>query len=99
MVDDGEIKLDGPVADCLPEFKLDRRITARMLLQHTSGLYNYTSWSYSNTGYTLARLLIEKVTGHSITYGDTAPDLAKARDNLLKQVFCGGSADKAKSAR
>ncbi|MGW0810332.1 serine hydrolase [Nonomuraea sp. NPDC002799] len=41
----------------------------------------------------------------SITYGDTAPDLAafaKARDNLLKQVFCDGQAgpaDKAKPAR
>ncbi|NJP97729.1 beta-lactamase family protein [Nonomuraea sp. FMUSA5-5] len=114
LVADGKIKLDGPVADYLPEFKLDRRITARMLLQHTSGLYNYTGefrsdgsvepgipatgkewadarfktyqpeelvrfglsrpaqfepgekWSYSNTGYTLAQLLIEKVTGHSI---------------------------------
>ncbi|MCG5217021.1 serine hydrolase domain-containing protein [Streptosporangium sp. KLBMP 9127] len=114
LVDDGEIKLDAPVADYLPKFKLDRRITVRMLLEHTSGLYNYTgefrpdgsvepgipaagkewadvrfktyqpeelvrfglsrsarfepgkSWSYSNTNYTLAQLLIEKVTGHSI---------------------------------
>ncbi|MDP9843042.1 serine hydrolase domain-containing protein [Streptosporangium lutulentum] len=114
LVADGEIGLDAPVADHLPEFKLDRRITVRMLLQHTSGLYAYTgefrpdgtvepgipaggqewvdnrfktyqpeelvrfalsrparfepgaSWSYSNTNYTLAQLLIEKVTGHSI---------------------------------
>ncbi|MEV4250498.1 serine hydrolase domain-containing protein [Streptosporangium canum] len=114
LVADGKLGLDAPVADYLPEFKLDRRITVRMLLQHTSGLYAYTgefrpdgsvesgipaagkewvdnrfktyqpeelvrfalsrparfepgtSWSYSNTNYTLAQLLIEKVTGHSI---------------------------------
>ncbi|MEV4177794.1 serine hydrolase domain-containing protein [Nonomuraea sp. NPDC049709] len=114
LVADGKIGLDAPVADYLPEFKLDRRITVRMLLQHTSGLYAYTgefrpdgsvepgipaggkewvanrfktyqpeelvrfglsrsarfepgtSWSYSNTNYTLAQLLIEKVTGHSL---------------------------------
>ncbi|GAA3466565.1 serine hydrolase domain-containing protein [Nonomuraea roseola] len=114
LVADGKIGLDAPVADYLPTFKLDRRITVRMLLQHTSGLYAYTGefrpdgsvepgipatgkewvdnrfktyqpeelvrfglsrparfepgtgWSYSNTNYTLAQLLIEKVTGHSI---------------------------------
>ncbi|MFI6176837.1 serine hydrolase domain-containing protein [Nonomuraea sp. NPDC051191] len=114
LVADGKIGLDAPVADYLPEFELDRRITVRMLLQHTSGLYAYTGefrpdgsvepgipaagkewvdnrfktyqpeelvrfamsrparfdpgkgWSYSNTNYTLAQLLIEKVTGHSI---------------------------------
>ncbi|MFB4283670.1 serine hydrolase domain-containing protein [Nonomuraea sp. MTCD27] len=114
LVADGKIGLDKPVADYLPKFQLDRRITVRMLLQHTSGLYAYTgefrpdgsvepgipaagkewadarfktyqpeelvrfglsrpakfepgtSWSYSNTNYTLAQLLIEKVTGRSI---------------------------------
>ncbi|NUP60812.1 MAG: beta-lactamase family protein, partial [Nonomuraea sp.] len=113
LVAKGKIKLDAPVSDYLPELGLDRRITVRMLLQHTSGLFNYTGdldpdgtwvpglpatgkewldnrfhsyrpeelvrfalskparfepgtdWSYSNTNYTLARLLIEKVTGHS----------------------------------
>ncbi|WP_103959438.1 serine hydrolase domain-containing protein [Nonomuraea solani] len=113
LVAAGEIGLDAPVAGYLPEFGLDRRITVRMLLQHTSGLFNYTGdldskgawvpglpatgkewldnrfhsyrpeelvrfalskpakfapgkdWSYSNTNYTLARLLVEKVTGHS----------------------------------
>ncbi|MEV2272937.1 serine hydrolase domain-containing protein [Nonomuraea africana] len=114
LVAEGKIGLDKPVADYLPEFKLDREITVRMLLQHTSGLYAYTGefrpdgsvepgipasgqdwvdnrfktyqpeelvrfalskeprfkpgkgWSYSNTNYTLAQLLIEKVTGRSI---------------------------------
>lgn len=113
LVAEGKIGLDAPVADYLPKLGLDRRITVRMLLQHTSGLFNYTGqdypdgtvvpgvpakgkewvddrfhtyrpeelvrlalskppkfapgtdWSYSNTNYTLAQLLIEKVTGRS----------------------------------
>lgn len=113
LVAEGRIGLDAPVAGYLPEFKLDQRITVRMLLQHTSGLFDYTGehypggkvvpgipaagkdWvdnrfrtyrpqelvrlamskpprfapgtdqNYSNTNYTLALLLIEKVTGRS----------------------------------
>ncbi|MEU8976688.1 serine hydrolase domain-containing protein [Streptomyces monashensis] len=114
LVAEGSIGLDAPVAGYLPELGLDRRITVRMLLQHTSGLFNYaggeryddgtyvpgipaagkewvdnrfhtyrpeelvrfalskrarfepgTDQSYSNTNYTLALLLIEKVTGRS----------------------------------
>ncbi|MFF3390957.1 serine hydrolase domain-containing protein [Streptomyces sp. NPDC002669] len=42
LVDEGRLSLDGPVADHLPSFGLDPRITVRMLLRHTSGLYNYT---------------------------------------------------------
>ncbi|MFE7265598.1 serine hydrolase domain-containing protein [Streptomyces sp. NPDC057592] len=117
LVAEGRIGLDTPVADCLPEFGLDRRITVRMLLQHTSGIFNFTGeyyedgtvvpgipattagkewvdnrfktyptaelvrlalskparfepgtdWSYSNTNYVLARLLIEQITGRSVT--------------------------------
>ncbi|MEU8147964.1 serine hydrolase domain-containing protein [Nonomuraea sp. NPDC048901] len=118
LVAEGKIELDAPAADYLPEFVLDERITVRMLLQHTSGLFNFTGevyedgsivhgipvpygttgkewvdnrfhtyrpeelvcralskparfepgtgWSYSNTNYVLARLLIEKVTGRSL---------------------------------
>ncbi|RDI49961.1 serine hydrolase domain-containing protein [Nocardia mexicana] len=118
LVGEGAIGLDNPVAGYLPEFELDERITVRMLLQHTSGLFNFTGevyddgtvvmgvplpfgttgkewldnrfrtyrpeelvrlslsrpvrfepgagWSYSNTNYVLARLLIEKVTGRSL---------------------------------
>ncbi|MEU4575153.1 serine hydrolase domain-containing protein [Nonomuraea sp. NPDC023979] len=116
LVAEGKIALDTPVDDYLPEFGLDRRITVRMLLQHTSGVFNFTGeyfedgtfvagipatpagkawvdnrfhsyrpeelvrlaltkparfepgtdWSYSNTNYVLARLLIEKVTGRSV---------------------------------
>ncbi|MFD0272741.1 serine hydrolase domain-containing protein [Kitasatospora sp. NPDC127111] len=42
LVSDGVLALDAPVADHLPEFGLDERITVRMLLQHTSGLPSYT---------------------------------------------------------
>ncbi|WP_406229450.1 serine hydrolase domain-containing protein [Nocardia sp. NBC_01009] len=114
LVAEGKIALDTPAADYLPEFGLDQRITVRMLLQHTSGVFNFTGeyypdgtvaagivwsgkewvdnrfktyrpeelvrlalskparfepgtdWSYSNTNYVLARLLIEKVTGRSL---------------------------------
>ncbi|MFI6510290.1 serine hydrolase domain-containing protein [Streptosporangium sp. NPDC050855] len=116
LVAEGVLDLDGPVDDHLPEFGLDRRITVRMLLQHTSGIFNFTGeyyddgsyvpgipattagqewvdnrfktylpeelvrlalskparfepgtgWSYSNTNYVLARLLIEKITGRSV---------------------------------
>ncbi|WP_280207832.1 serine hydrolase domain-containing protein [Nocardia cyriacigeorgica] len=117
LVAEGAIELDSPVADYLPGFALDQRITVRMLLQHTSGIFNFTGelyddgtvvlgipapgtpageewvagrfktyrpqelvelalskptrfapgtgWSYSNTNYALARLLIEQVTGRS----------------------------------
>ncbi|MGW2154862.1 serine hydrolase domain-containing protein [Nonomuraea sp. NPDC001699] len=113
LVAEGKIGLDSPVDGYLPEFALDERITVRMLLQHTSGIFNHTGeyyedgtfapgiawsgkewvdgrfrtyqpeelvrlalskparfepgtdWSYSNTNYVLARLLIERVTGRS----------------------------------
>ncbi|WP_245401415.1 serine hydrolase domain-containing protein [Nocardia albiluteola] len=117
LVTEGKIGLDTPAVDYLPEFALDEAITVRMLLQHTSGIFNFTGdiygdgtvvlgipapgtplgekwvdhrfktyrpqelvelalskparfapgtgWSYSNTNYVLARLLIEKVAGRS----------------------------------
>ncbi|GIF76336.1 serine hydrolase domain-containing protein [Asanoa siamensis] len=117
LVAEGRFGLDDPVATHLPDFGLDERITVRMLLRHTSGLFNFTGevhedgsvtlgipipygatgpdwlddrlktyapvdlvrlalskpprfepgagWSYSNTNYVLARLLIEKITGRA----------------------------------
>lgn len=113
LVAEGRIGLDDPVADRLPGFGLDRRITTRMLLDHTSGLFNHTGeyypdgtvvpgipavgadwvdnrfrtyrpeelvrfslarparfepgagWSYANTNYAVAGLLVEAVTGRS----------------------------------
>ncbi|MFI5708414.1 serine hydrolase domain-containing protein [Kribbella sp. NPDC051620] len=113
LVAEHKLSLDASVSRYLPRYGFDPRITVRMLLQHTSGLFNYTGeyyddgttapgipavgkdWvdnryrsyrpeqlvrvalskparfapgtgqSYSNTNYTVALLLIEKVTGHS----------------------------------
>jgi D-alanyl-D-alanine carboxypeptidase len=42
LVDEGVLALDDPATRYLPEYGLDPRITVRMLLQHTSGLFNYT---------------------------------------------------------
>ncbi|MEU7900959.1 serine hydrolase domain-containing protein [Nonomuraea sp. NPDC049152] len=42
LVAEGKIRLDTPVADYLPRLGLDQRITVRMMLQHTTGLFNYT---------------------------------------------------------
>ncbi|WP_336213246.1 serine hydrolase domain-containing protein [Nonomuraea sp. LPB2021202275-12-8] len=42
LVAEGKLGLDAPVAGYLPELGLDGRITVRMLLRHTSGLFNYT---------------------------------------------------------
>ncbi|MFI6478552.1 serine hydrolase domain-containing protein [Nonomuraea sp. NPDC050663] len=126
LVAENRFALDSPVSDHLPEFGLDPRITVRMLLQHTSGLFNYTgdlgpdgtwmpgitasgdAWvaerfrgytpeelvrlalskpprfepgagqEYSNTNYTLAQLLIEKVTGRP--YAD------ELRDRILRPL-------------
>jgi D-alanyl-D-alanine carboxypeptidase len=41
MAEEGKVGLDDPVAVHLPGFKLDPRITLRMLAQHTSGLEDY----------------------------------------------------------
>ncbi|MEV8536693.1 serine hydrolase domain-containing protein [Streptomyces sp. NPDC051211] len=48
LVAEGRIGLDAPVAGYLPRLGLDRRITVRMLLQHTSGLFNYTGEYYDD---------------------------------------------------
>ncbi|MFB7619985.1 serine hydrolase domain-containing protein [Kitasatospora sp. NPDC056181] len=42
LVAEGRIGLDTPADDYVPGFGLDRRITVRMLLQHTSGIFNHT---------------------------------------------------------
>ncbi|MGW2132190.1 serine hydrolase domain-containing protein [Streptomyces coelicoflavus] len=105
LVGEGKVGLDTPVEDYLPGLVrgdgIDgRNITVRQLLQHTSGLPNYTEtmpkfsewrhtfvddydlldmafkekasfapgkgWEYSNTNYTLAGLIVQKVTGRPI---------------------------------
>jgi D-alanyl-D-alanine carboxypeptidase len=42
LVDEGALTLEDPIGQYIPEFGIDSRITVRMLLQHTSGLFNYT---------------------------------------------------------
>ncbi|GAA2606698.1 MULTISPECIES: serine hydrolase domain-containing protein [Streptomyces] len=105
LVGEGRIGLDTTVETYLPGLVrgdgIDgRNITVRQLLQHTSGLPNYTrtmpefskvqhtfvddydlldlafkekasfppgkGWEYSNTNYTLAGLIVQKVTGRPI---------------------------------
>ncbi|MGC7098206.1 serine hydrolase domain-containing protein [Amycolatopsis lurida] len=43
LVADGELGLDSPVADHLPQFGLNPEITVRMLLGHTSGLPDFVA--------------------------------------------------------
>ncbi|SER25011.1 D-alanyl-D-alanine carboxypeptidase [Lentzea xinjiangensis] len=100
LAGEGEVDLDAPVVRYLPGL-IDDRITVRQVLQHTSGLFNYTNalplspdefekirykhwspqellaistakpldfepgtrWSYSNTNYVVAGLLVEELTG------------------------------------
>ncbi|GAB3142026.1 serine hydrolase domain-containing protein [Amycolatopsis stemonae] len=102
LVGEGRVQLDAPVERYLPGLLPDHRITVRQLLQHTSGLYNYTddlplndpealrhrgaepaelvamalkhpalfppgtSWSYSNTNYIVAGMIVSRVTGHPL---------------------------------
>ncbi|WP_181772758.1 serine hydrolase domain-containing protein [Amycolatopsis pittospori] len=107
LVAEGKVELDAPIERYLPGIVRGEgidatKITVRHLLQHTSGLPNYseylglqdfekvqhryvpnhellaaalshpakfapgTKWEYNNTGYLLAGMMIEKVTGRPI---------------------------------
>lgn len=106
LVGQQRLRLDDTVDRWLPGLVPDgRAITLRMLLNHTSGLFDFTSdetylaefladptrhrsphdlvavanrhpptfapgagWSYSNTGYVLAGLIIEAATGHDLEW-------------------------------
>ncbi|MGI2710330.1 serine hydrolase domain-containing protein [Bacillus cytotoxicus] len=104
LVDEGKVDLDTPVVRYIPEFKMKdkryKRITTRMLLNHSSGLQGTTlnnsflfkdndtythdillrqlstqslkadpgAFSvYCNDGFTLAEILVERVSGMSFT--------------------------------
>ncbi|WP_214413933.1 serine hydrolase domain-containing protein [Sphaerisporangium fuscum] len=106
LAGEGKVDLDAPVEKYLPGLIRGRagdgrKITTRQLLQHTSGLPNYTrymspsifdrqhvyqeprelldlalahkasfppgkGWEYSNTGYVVAGLIVQKVTGRPL---------------------------------
>lgn len=105
LVGEGRMSLDDPVGRWLPWLPRllpeAKAITVRQLLNHTSGLFNYTDdpawllaaltgktfrpeelvliaalhpltfapgtdWAYSNTGYIVAGLTVEKVTGQGL---------------------------------
>ncbi|GAA2259695.1 serine hydrolase domain-containing protein [Streptomyces amakusaensis] len=52
LVAEGAIELDAPAADHLPGFGLDPRITVRMLLRHTSGVFNFTGEYHADGTFT-----------------------------------------------
>ncbi|MGP3932515.1 serine hydrolase domain-containing protein [Nonomuraea sp. KM88] len=119
LVGEGKVKLDEPIETYLPKLLRGksgdgRTITVRQLLQHTSGLPNYTrwmpnildvrnkyssprdllktafahkasfkpgkKWEYSNTGYIVLGLLIEKIDGKPV--GDAITDRVIKRIGL-----------------
>ncbi|HDR7625205.1 TPA: beta-lactamase family protein [Bacillus mycoides] len=104
LVDEGKVDLDAPVVHFVPDFKMKderyKRITPRMLLNHSSGLQGSTLSNaflfndndtyahdvlmrqlsnqslkadpgafsvYCNDGFTLAEILVERVSGMSFT--------------------------------
>jgi D-alanyl-D-alanine carboxypeptidase len=119
LVAEGKVELDSPIEKYLPGLVRGEgidatKITIRQLLQHTSGLPNYTEhigleefekirhrffqphdllaaalahpakfapgtrWEYSNTGYLLAGMVIEKVTGRPVQEQITERVIRKA---------------------
>ncbi|MFE9404048.1 serine hydrolase domain-containing protein [Streptomyces sp. NPDC006530] len=48
LVAEGTIDLNAPAAEYLPRLGLDHGITVRMLLQHTSGIFNFTGEYYED---------------------------------------------------
>jgi CubicO group peptidase (beta-lactamase class C family) len=83
LVDRRVLDLDKPLYEYLPNPRMEqderyKRITARMVLSHTSGLPNWGGtplrllftpgerWSYSSEGYMYLQAVVEKVTGQSL---------------------------------
>ncbi|MEV0380489.1 serine hydrolase domain-containing protein [Nonomuraea sp. NPDC050643] len=130
LVGEGKVALDEPIETYLPKVVrgkgIDgRKITVRQLLQHTSGLPNYTrwlsnvfetrdvyrsprqlldmafehkasfapgtKWEYSNTGYVLLGLLIEKVDGRPV---DRSIDERIIKPLGLRHTYWPGKGDR-----
>lgn len=103
LAENGQVNLNDTIGKWLSGYKnIDGKITIRQILNHTSGIYNYTmnkatwdsfridlkrvwtkeeilrnfvlaptftpstDWGYSNTNYTIASLIEEKITGQPI---------------------------------
>lgn len=102
LADEGRLSIDDPLSRWLPTYPRAADITLRMLLSHTSGVFNYfehpaynrrvfgdpthlwtpqeildtfgapsycapgTCYHYSNTGFILLGLVVEKVTGSTL---------------------------------
>ena len=83
LVDRGELDLDRPLAEMLeyrrlPHDERARRITARLVLSHGTGLPNWggeqltlqfepgTAYGYSGEGFVYLQKAIERATGHSL---------------------------------
>ncbi|MGJ6960556.1 serine hydrolase domain-containing protein [Streptosporangium sp. G11] len=132
LVGEGKVELDAPIERYLPGLVRGkagdgREITVRQLLQHTSGLPNYTrymhrdffeirhryveprdmidlalrhrasfkpgkSWEYSNTGYLLLGLIVQKVTGRPIAEEVTRRVIDRAG---LRDTYWPGVGDQA----
>ncbi|WP_033342485.1 serine hydrolase domain-containing protein [Catenuloplanes japonicus] len=127
LVGEGAVRLDAPVETYLPGLVPDgAHITVRQLLQHTSGLANYTdlipdeeyttglhhyreprelldiafahapdfapgtSWKYSNTGYIVLGLLIQRVTGRPLAEQITTRVIDRAG---LRETYFPGVGD------
>lgn len=117
LVDQGKVTLDDPITKTISGTTLPKLVTLKHLLNHTSGVLNYTDlpnylddnkgspsepwsfeyvldkccntdlqfqpdeqWQYSNTGYMLLLLMIEKVTGK--TFKENVDELIVKKLNL-----------------
>ncbi|MGQ7312400.1 serine hydrolase domain-containing protein [Microbacterium arabinogalactanolyticum] len=78
LVAEGRIELDAPVSRMLPEFGIDERITVRMLLQHTSGVFNHTGeYTVDGPEFAVPSPPMGKVWVDSLTTSHTAAELAR----------------------
>jgi len=67
LAQEGLLTLDDPIGKWLPKYPhIDPTIPIRLLFNHRSGLYQGTGFHYSQTNYSLLRMIIEEVTGSSV---------------------------------
>lgn len=120
LVDEGRIRLDAPVTEYIPDYPTrGNAVTVASLLNHTSGIRNFTTmqrwwetmalempparlmtvfrdepfdfpsgtrFSYTNSGYTLLGIIIERVTGRP--YGSWLHEFLFAPLELPHTSYC-----------